>query len=291
MSTETVRARAPRPPGSGRSHRPFQQLAGHRPAQPDPHQADARDADGRHGPAGDVRAALRLRLRRLDRRRALLGGYRELLLAGIMAQTIAFASFIVAIGLTADLDKGIVDRMRSCRSTPRRCWWGGALRLIHSSLGIVVMSLTGLIDRLADPELLPRRGAGLRAAAAVGLRDDLGRDPRRLLAAFGGGGERRHVHHDLPAHLPLERLRADRGDVAGPAHDRGVEPDLLAGAGGAGAVGQRPARRRRMRHCLCSIRCCRPSSGRSCSPRSWLRSRSGRSGTGRSSRRSSTTGR
>ena len=34
-------------------------------------------------------------------------------MAGIMGQTIAFASFVVAIGLTADIDKGIVDRMRS----------------------------------------------------------------------------------------------------------------------------------------------------------------------------------
>ena len=32
------------------------------------------------------------------------GGYKAWLLAGIMAQTIAFASFIVAVGLTADLE-------------------------------------------------------------------------------------------------------------------------------------------------------------------------------------------
>ena len=52
--------------------------------------------------------------------------YREWLLAGIMAQTIAFASFIVAVGLTADIDKGIVDRMRSLPITPRRSWWAAA---------------------------------------------------------------------------------------------------------------------------------------------------------------------
>src|SRR4249919_3784192 len=46
------------------------------------------------------------------------GGYREWLLAGIMAQTIAFASFVVAVGLTADIDKGIVDRMRSLPINP-----------------------------------------------------------------------------------------------------------------------------------------------------------------------------
>ena len=42
-----------------------------------------------------------------------LPGYHEFLLPGIMGQTIVFSSFVVAIGLTADLDKGIVDRMRS----------------------------------------------------------------------------------------------------------------------------------------------------------------------------------
>ncbi|HNV40725.1 MAG TPA: ABC transporter permease, partial [Ornithinibacter sp.] len=36
--------------------------------------------------------------------------YKEWLLPGIMAQTMAFSSFIVAIGLTSDISKGIVDR-------------------------------------------------------------------------------------------------------------------------------------------------------------------------------------
>lgn len=73
-------------------------------------------------------------------------GYREWLLGGIMGQTIAFASFIVAVGLTADIDKGIVDRMRSLPIHPSAVLVGRSLSsLIHSSLGIVVMSLTGLV--------------------------------------------------------------------------------------------------------------------------------------------------
>ena len=72
-------------------------------------------------------------------------GYREWLLAGIMGQTIAFASFIVAVGLTADIDKGIVDRMRSLPIHPSAVLIGRSLSsLIHSSIGIVVMSVTGL---------------------------------------------------------------------------------------------------------------------------------------------------
>ncbi|MEI2712529.1 MAG: ABC transporter permease [Nocardioides sp.] len=73
-------------------------------------------------------------------------GYREWLLGGIMGQTIAFASFIVAVGLTADIDKGIVDRMRSLPINPAAILVGRSLSsLIHSSIGIAVMSLTGLV--------------------------------------------------------------------------------------------------------------------------------------------------
>lgn len=72
-------------------------------------------------------------------------GYREWLLGGIMGQTVAFASFIVAVGLTADIDKGIVDRMRSLPINPAAVLVGRSISsLLHSSIGIVVMSLTGL---------------------------------------------------------------------------------------------------------------------------------------------------
>jgi ABC transporter DrrB family efflux protein len=71
--------------------------------------------------------------------------YREWLMAGIMGQTIAFASFIVAVGLTADIDKGIVDRLRSLPMHPAAVLVGRSISsLLHSSIGIVIMSLTGL---------------------------------------------------------------------------------------------------------------------------------------------------
>ena len=73
-------------------------------------------------------------------------GYNEWLMAGIMGQTIAFASFIVAIGLTADIDKGIVDRMRSLPIHTGAVLVGRSISsLIHSSIGIFVMSITGLV--------------------------------------------------------------------------------------------------------------------------------------------------
>lgn len=73
-------------------------------------------------------------------------GYREWLMAGIMGQTMAFASFIVAVGLTNDIDKGIVDRMRSLPINPAAVLVGRSLSsILHSSIGIAVMSVTGLL--------------------------------------------------------------------------------------------------------------------------------------------------
>ncbi|CAN5672202.1 ABC transporter permease [soil metagenome] len=72
--------------------------------------------------------------------------YREFLVPGIMAQTIVFSSFIVALGLTNDLEKGIVDRLRSLPISPATILVGRSLSsLIHSSIGITVMALTGLV--------------------------------------------------------------------------------------------------------------------------------------------------
>ncbi|MCU1535991.1 MAG: Daunorubicin/doxorubicin resistance transporter permease protein DrrB [Humibacillus sp.] len=73
------------------------------------------------------------------------GSYREWLLPGIMAQTMAFSSFIVAIGLNMDLGKGIIDRFRSLPIARSSVLVGRSLySIIHSSIGIFVMAVTGL---------------------------------------------------------------------------------------------------------------------------------------------------
>ncbi|MFM6847735.1 MAG: ABC transporter permease [Terrabacter sp.] len=74
------------------------------------------------------------------------GSYREWLLPGIMAQTMAFASFIVANGLNMDLEKGIIDRFRSLPISRGAVLVGRSVYgIIHSSIGIFVMSMTGLV--------------------------------------------------------------------------------------------------------------------------------------------------
>jgi ABC transporter DrrB family efflux protein len=71
--------------------------------------------------------------------------YREFLLPGIQAQTIVFSAFVVASGITSDVEKGIIDRFRSLPISRASVLIGRSLAsLIHSSIGIGVMALTGL---------------------------------------------------------------------------------------------------------------------------------------------------
>jgi ABC-2 type transport system permease protein len=72
--------------------------------------------------------------------------YKEFLLPGIMVQTMVFSSAIVAMGLTSDLQKGIVDRFKSLPISRSSVLIGRSISsLIHSSIGIVVMGVTGLL--------------------------------------------------------------------------------------------------------------------------------------------------
>ncbi len=74
------------------------------------------------------------------------GSYREFLVPGIMAQTMVFSSFVVAIGLVNDLEKGFVDRLKALPIHRSSILVGRSLSsLIHSSIGITVMAATGLL--------------------------------------------------------------------------------------------------------------------------------------------------
>jgi ABC transporter DrrB family efflux protein len=71
--------------------------------------------------------------------------YREFLLPGIQAQTIVFTAFVVASGITADVEKGIIDRFRSLPISRSSVLIGRSVAsLLHSTIGVVVMAVTGL---------------------------------------------------------------------------------------------------------------------------------------------------
>ena len=73
------------------------------------------------------------------------GSYREFLLPGIFAQTVAFASITTAIGMTDDVNKGILDRFRSLPMARSAVLTGRAVfDLVYQSGIMVVLMLSGL---------------------------------------------------------------------------------------------------------------------------------------------------
>ena len=67
--------------------------------------------------------------------------YREFLMPGIFAQTIVFASATTAIGMTADISQGIMDRFRSLPMARSAVLTGRALSDIVYNAGILVVLL------------------------------------------------------------------------------------------------------------------------------------------------------
>jgi len=73
------------------------------------------------------------------------GAYREFLMPGIFAQTIVFASATTAIGMTADVSQGIIDRFRSLPMARSAVLTGRAASDVVYNLGIlIVLILSGL---------------------------------------------------------------------------------------------------------------------------------------------------
>ena len=74
------------------------------------------------------------------------GSYREFLMPGIFAQTIAFAAVTTAIGMTDDINKGIIDRFRSLPMGRSAVLFGRTLSDVVYNAGIlVVLMLSGLV--------------------------------------------------------------------------------------------------------------------------------------------------
>ena len=74
------------------------------------------------------------------------GNYREYLMGGIMAQTMVFTSFGVALSIANDRKNNAVDRFRSLPIAKGAVLTGHAIaNLIKSALPIVLMSLVGLV--------------------------------------------------------------------------------------------------------------------------------------------------
>jgi len=105
------------------------------------------------------------------------GSYREFLLPGIFAQTIAFAAATTAIGMTDDVGKGIIDRFRSLPMARSAVLTGRvAADVVYNAGILIVLMLSGLAVgwRVHDGFLNFLTGVGLLllfafAMATVGV--------------------------------------------------------------------------------------------------------------------------
>jgi ABC transporter DrrB family efflux protein len=74
------------------------------------------------------------------------GNYREFLMAGIFAQTVAFGGASTGVGLVADLEKGLVDRFRSLPAARSAVLMGRtAADFVRTACVVVLMAVCGLI--------------------------------------------------------------------------------------------------------------------------------------------------
>jgi ABC transporter DrrB family efflux protein len=92
------------------------------------------------------------------------GSYKEFLLPGIFAQTITFAAITTAVGMTDDINKGIIDRFRSLPMARSAVLSGRAIAdAVYQFFILLVLMASGLVVgwtvHTGFPELLA--GIGL----------------------------------------------------------------------------------------------------------------------------------
>jgi ABC-2 type transport system permease protein/oleandomycin transport system permease protein len=72
--------------------------------------------------------------------------YKDFLMPGIITQSIAFGGFITAIGLSEDLNKGLIDRFRSLPMARSAVLAGRtAADIVTNSVSLAIMVIVGLI--------------------------------------------------------------------------------------------------------------------------------------------------
>ena len=122
------------------------------------------------------------------------GSYREFLMPGIFAQTVVFAAVTTAIGMTEDVNKGIMDRFRSLPMARSAVLIGRTVfDLVYQAVILVVLMLSGLAvgwrvhgglgDFVARRRAAPRSSPSRCPGSACGWGWRSGRSSRRSRSA------------------------------------------------------------------------------------------------------------
>ncbi len=137
--------------------------------------------------------------------------YIDFLLPGIFVQSVAFRATQTAVGLSEDLERGVIDRFRSMPMARSAVLIGRTVAdLVRNVLIIGLMIVVGLPDRIS----LSRRiaaGARLRShRQRLRLRTELDLCVRRADRARRRGRAVRRLRRDLPAGVRELGVRARR---------------------------------------------------------------------------------
>ncbi len=140
--------------------------------------------------------------------------YLTFILPGILMMSVLFTTVYSGVALNTDLTKGVVDRFRSLpiwRPAPLvGAVVGDSVRYLVAGTVVIIVG--------TDPRLPPRRRMGRRPGGACAdhrllVRPRVGLHDARADHALAERSHEHRLHGALPAHLPLERVRAAR-DVA-----------------------------------------------------------------------------
>ena len=153
------------------------------------------------------------------------GNYHAYLVSGIFAQTMIGTLPGIAVGVASDIRSGLMDRLRTLPIARGSVIAGRTVaELVELCGGLVVVALCGLIVGWAPHGSVLETVGAFGAAAAHGLRRDLGGRVDRPDGARPGRRRRHRDVHDLPADVPERDLRAGRRPAGRPAPDRGAQP-------------------------------------------------------------------
>jgi len=96
--------------------------------------------------------------------------YIDFLMPGIIVQNTAFGGFVTALGLSEDLNKGLIDRFRSLPTSRASVLAGRTLAdVVTNAVAIVILVITGLIIGFAFDASIPEIVAGFALLLLFGF--------------------------------------------------------------------------------------------------------------------------
>ncbi len=153
------------------------------------------------------------------------GSYKDFAIAGLLALNLTTSSMGTAVGLTTDLNSGVIDRFRTLPMWRAAVLVGRSIAdLLTAMICTLIVALTGLAVGWRADSTAPVHCRRLCHHAPVQLRPVLGL--RLPGPGFQGTrvGSRDRPRHSVPARHRVQRPGSDAANARSAARDRELEP-------------------------------------------------------------------